>query len=66
MNKFLYLNKVNKFNDLKQNCIIINPVQQFEKKPITKYDEEEISNLAENINLAVKYQQNIKIKKFWS
>ena len=63
MNKFLYLNKVNKFNDLNQNCIIINPVQQFEKKPITKYDEEEISNLAENINLIVKYQKNIKIRK---
>ena len=63
MNKNLHLDKVNKFNAINQNCVIINPVQTFEKKIITKYDEEEISNLAENINLAVKYQQNIKIKK---
>ena len=63
MNKNLHLDKVNKFNAINQNCVIINPVQTFEKKIITKYDEEEISNLAVNINLVVKYQQNIRVRK---
>jgi len=61
MNKIPYIN--NKANDsklLNENCVIINPI--FSKKN-SKYDEEEIFNLAENINLKVKYQENIKIRK---
>ena len=49
MNKIPYIN--NKANDsklLNENCVIINPI--FSKKN-SKYDEEEIFNLAENINL---------------
>ena len=63
MNKIPHLVKVNKLNIENQHCIIINPVQKYLKKVITKYDEQEISNLAKNINLIVKYQQNIKIRK---
>ena len=63
MNKIPHLVKVNKLNVEYQHCIIINPVQKYLKKIITKYDEQEISNLAKNINLIVKYQQNIKIRK---
>ena len=63
MNKIPHLVKVNKLNVENQHCIIINPVQKYLKKVITKYDEQEISNLAKNINLIVKYQQNIKIRK---
>jgi len=63
MNKISYLANSNKLNVINQNCVIINPIQTFEKKIITKYDEEEMSNLATNINLVVKYQQNIKIRK---
>ena len=63
MNKIPQLVKVNKLNIDNQRCIIINPVQNYLKKVITKYDEQEISNLAKNINLIVKYQQNIKIRK---
>ena len=33
------------------------------EKKNTKYNEEEISNLAQNINLIVKYQKNIIIRK---
>ena len=61
MNKISYLANSNKLNVINQNCVIINPIQTFEKKIITKYDEEEMSNLATNINLVVKYQQNIKM-----
>ena len=63
MNKILHLDKINKDNILNQNCVIINPIQVFERKKNTKYDEEEISNLAQNINLIVKYQKNIIIRK---
>ena len=63
MNKIPHLVNSNKFNNINQNCVIINPIQTFEKKIITKYDEEEISNLAININLVVKYQQNIRVRK---
>ncbi len=63
MNKIPHLVKSNKLNTINQNCVIINPIQTFEKKIITKYDEEEISNLAININLVVKYQQNIRVRK---
>ena len=63
MNKIPHLDKINKDNILNQNCIIINPIQVFERKKNTKYDEEEISNLAQNINLIVKYQKNIIIRK---
>ena len=63
MNKIPHLVNSNKFNSINQNCVIINPIQTFEKKIITKYDEEEISNLAVNINLVVKYQQNIRVRK---
>ena len=54
MNKIPHLVKVNKLNVENQHCIIINPVQKYLKKVITKYDEQEISNLAKNINLIVK------------
>ena len=54
MNKVPHLNKISKDNNLNQNCIIINPIQVFERKKNTKYNEEEISNLAQNINLIVK------------
>ena len=63
MNKVPYLDKISKDNSLNQNCIIINPIQVFERKKNTKYNEEEISNLAQNINLIVKYQKNIIIRK---
>ena len=63
MNKIPHLVNSNKFNTINQNCVIINPIQTFEKKIITKYDKEEISNLAVNINLIVKYQQNIRVRK---
>ena len=63
MNKVPHLNKISKDNNLNQNCIIINPIQVFERKNNTKYNEEEISNLAQNINLIVKYQKNIIIRK---
>ena len=63
MNKIPHLANSNKLNVINQNCVIINPIQTYEKKIITKYDEEEISNLATNINLVVKYQKNIKIRK---
>ena len=63
MNKIPHLVNTNKLNTINQNCVIINPIQTFEKKIITKYDEEEISNLAININLVVKYQQNIRVRK---
>ena len=63
MNKVSHLINSNIFNNINQNCVIINPIQTFEKKIITKYDEEEISNLAVNINLVVKYQQNIRVRK---
>jgi len=63
MNKIPHLVNSNRFNTINQNCVIINPIQTFEKKIITKYDEKEISNLAININLVVKYQQNIKVRK---
>ena len=63
MNKVSHLINSNIFNNINQNCVIINPIQTFEKKIITKYDEEEISNLAVNINLIVKYQQNIRVRK---
>lgn len=63
MNKIPHLDKISKDNILNQNCIIINPIQIFERKKNTKYDEEEISNLAQNINLIVKYQKNIIIRK---
>ena len=63
MNKIPHLVKVVKFKTINQNCVIINPIQTFEKKIITKYDEEEITNLALNINLIVKHQQNIRIRK---
>ena len=63
MNKIPHLEKVNNLNIEHQHCVIINPVQKYLKKVITKYDEQEISNLAKNINLIVKYQQNIKIRK---
>ena len=63
MNKIPDLINSNKFNTINQNCVIINPIQTFEKKIITKYDEEEITNLALNINLIVKHQQNIRIRK---
>ena len=63
MNKVPHLNKISKDNNLNQNCIIINPIQVFERKKNTKYNEEEISNLAQNINLIVKYQKNIIIRK---
>ena len=63
MNKVPYLKKKNDYlinrND---NCIIVNPFRLFEKK-ISIYDEEEISNLAENIDLNVKFNKNIKIRK---
>ena len=60
MNKIPYLDKNKNFNLLNDNCVIINPI--FEKKN-TKYDEEEILNLAKNIDLKVKHQQSIKIRK---
>ena len=63
MNKIPHLDKISNENILNQNCIIINPIQVFERKKNTKYDEEEISNLAQNINLIVKYQKNIIIRK---
>ena len=63
MNKVSHLINSNIFNNINQNCVIINPIQTFEKKIITKYDEEEITNLALNINLIVKHQQNIRIRK---
>ena len=63
MNKVSHLVNSNIFNTINQNCVIINPIQTFEKKIITKYDEEEITNLALSINLIVKYQQNIRIRK---
>ena len=63
MNKIPHLDKINKDNVLNQNCIIINPIQVFERKKNTKYDEEEILSLAQNINLIVKYQKNIIIRK---
>ena len=63
MNKVSHLVHSNIFNTINQNCVIINPIQTFEKKIITKYDEEEITNLALNINLIVKHQQNIRIRK---
>ena len=63
MNKVPHLNKISKDNNLNQNCIIINPIQLFERKKNTKHNEEEISNLAQNINLIVKYQKNIIIRK---
>ena len=63
MNKISYLDNSSKFNVVNQNCVIINPIQTYEKKISTKYDEDEISNLATNINLVVKYQTNIKIRK---
>ena len=63
MNKVPHLNKISKDNNLNLNCIIINPIQVFERKKNTKYNEEEISNLAQNINLIVKYQKNIIIRK---
>ena len=63
MNKIPHLDKISKDNILNQNCIIINPIQVFERKKNTKYDEEEILNLAQNINLIVKYQKNIIIRK---
>ena len=52
MNKLPQLNKVNNDNILNQNCVIINPIQVFERKKNTEYDEEEISNLATNISLS--------------
>ena len=63
MNKISHLVNSNIFNTTNQNCVIINPIQTFQKKKITKYDEEEITNLALNINLIVKHQQNIRIRK---
>jgi len=63
MNKLPQLNKINNDNILNKNCVIINPIQVFERKKNTEYDEEEISNLATNINLVVKYQQNINIRR---
>ena len=46
MNKISHLVNSNIFNTINQNCVIINPIQTFQKKKITKYDEEEITNLA--------------------
>ena len=63
MNKIPHLVNSSKFNTINQNCVIINPIQTFEKKITTKYDEKEISNLVKSINLIVKYQKNIKIRK---
>tara|TARA_Y100000590_G_scaffold16000_1_gene19371 strand:- start:1107 stop:2315 length:1209 start_codon:yes stop_codon:yes gene_type:complete len=63
MNKIPKLVKTDKFNIDNQNCVIINPFYFVEKKKITKNDEEEIFNLAANINLIVKFQYNIKIRK---
>ena len=63
MNKLPQLDKINKDDISNQNCVIINPIQVFERKKNTKYDEEEILNLAININLVVKYQQNIRVRK---
>ena len=34
MNKVPHLNKISKDNNLNQNCIIINPIQVFERKKI--------------------------------
>jgi len=63
MNKISHLVNSNIFNTTNQNCVIINPIQTFQKKKITKYDEQEIINLALSINLIVKHQQNIRIRK---
>ena len=62
MNRVPYLNKNNHLIIKNDNCLIINPFQSFEKK-ITRNDEEEICNLAENINLKVVYKENIRIRK---
>ena len=40
MNKIPHLVNVDKFKTINQNCVIINPIQTYEKKIITKYDEE--------------------------
>ena len=63
MNKIPYLINENKFKSENLNCVIINPINIFEKKIITKYDEKEISNLAKNISLIVKFEKNIRIRK---
>ena len=63
MNKISHLVNSNIFNTTNQNCVIINPIQTFQKKKITRYDEQEITNLALSINLIVKHQQNIRIRK---
>ena len=63
MNKISHLVNSNIFNTINQNCVIINPIQTFQKKKITKYDEQEIINLALSINLIVKHQQKIRIRK---
>ena len=63
MNKISHLVNSNIFNTINQNCVIINPIQTFQKKKITRYDEQEITNLALSINLIVKHQQNIRIRK---
>ncbi len=63
MNKIPYFINENKFKSENLNCVIINPINIFEKKIITKYDEKEISNLAKNISLIVKFEKNIRIRK---
>jgi len=63
MNKIPYLEKINKNNANNENCIIINPLLYPRKNINTKYQEEEILNLAKSINLTIPLNESLKIRK---
>ena len=63
MNKIPYLEKINKNNVNNENCIIINPLLYPRKNINTKYQEEEILNLAKSINLTIPLNESLKIRK---
>ena len=63
MNKIPYLVENNKNNIRNENCVIINPILHSRRNMNTKYQEEEILNLAKSINLTVPLNESLKIRQ---
>ena len=63
MNKIPYLVENNKNNIRNENCVIINPILHSRRNINTKYQEEEILNLAKSINLTVPLNESLKIRQ---
>jgi len=63
MNKIPYLVENNKNNIRNENCVIINPILHSRRNTNTKYQEEEILNLAKSINLTVPLNESLKIRQ---